>query len=260
MILSFVNIKGGVGKTTLAYLLATSINQVTGKEHKILVIDTDPQANITSKFMFDQHREIVQDSNIAHFFEDSQPIQKVILQSKFDEIHLIPSHVSLAILEPKLMAQIRGITKLKRGIEELKDNYDIFLIDCPPNVGAFTANAVIASDYVIIPMSIDTLSLQGFTYTYNFIEEAKDINPNVKILGAVANLADKRTAAHRMLLDKFKRQLGNYMLDIVISRRTAFQRAVDLGKRPLDIIGAEDKNAKKDLIAYVSAVMVRMKG
>lgn len=138
----------------------------------------------------------------------------------------------------------------------MQDKYDIVIIDCPPNTGPFTSNAVVASDYVITPMTINSLSLQGFKYTLDFVESAQLMNPNLKFLGVVMNLADKRYAAHKAIIDLVNSRYSEYVICPPFSRRAVYQRVLETGQNIFKEIIANDAPVRQKIISklYIQCI------
>jgi len=261
-VISFVNMKGGTGKTTLAYLLATSINfylrnRLNHSAAHILVIDSDPQTNLTMKMLPEEFRGNAEEFNLATFYLQSHPLEAVITSTYFENIDLIPADVSLGLVEQRLNAKIGGQLLLKQHLRQLK-GYDYVIIDTPPNIGSLTANAVAASDYVIVPLTPDSMALKGLEYTVSFVREGKILNPELSIMGIVLNLVDKRYLTHRAIMDLTKKKYPEYLL-AVISRRASFHKAIEAHEEPMTVISTSDKGARNDLLNFLKAVFERMR-
>jgi len=260
-VISFINMKGGTGKTTLTYLLATSINfyrrnRLELPDARILVIDSDPQTNLTMKMLPEEFKSNAEEFNLATFYLQNHPLENAITPSYFKNIDLIPSDVSLGLVEQRLTTKIGGQLLLKQHLQQLK-GYDYVIIDTPPNIGTLTANAIAASHYVIIPLTPDTMALKGLEYTISFVNEGMILNPNVKIMGIVLNLVDKRYLTHRAVIDLAKKKYPEYLL-AVISRRAAYHKVVEAHEEPLTAIATSDKGARADLLNFLQVVFERM--
>ncbi|MBX2844485.1 MAG: ParA family protein [Flammeovirgaceae bacterium] len=202
-IISILNLKGGVGKTTTAINLGKGLS-ILGK--KVLVIDNDPQANLTrgvgitdiSKTVFD-----VYDAN------EPLPIQEI---SK--NFYATPAELRLATIENRLSSEINRNYKLYDAIEPFKNDLDYILIDCPPSVGVYTANALIASTkYLLMIQSGDPYSIEGLKNMEKMVntEIKKRLNPTIECLGVLLSFV-KRTNANDFILEQIKdAQLQNVL-------------------------------------------------
>ena len=175
--LSILNIKGGVGKTTSTINLASTLAE-EGK--KVLIVDIDAQSNSTMLFkVYDidalSVSDILLDKNIN--------VIDVIKDTDFDNIDILPSNISLAFTEKKILLDVtrNQQNRLKKALEQVEDKYDYCLIDCPPSLNMITINALVASDEVIVPIKIDKFALDGLGYLLESINEIKDeFNENLK--------------------------------------------------------------------------------
>ena len=188
--LSILNIKGGVGKTTSTINLASTLAE-EGK--KVLIVDIDAQSNSTMLFkVYDidalSVSDILLDKNIN--------VIDVIKDTDFDNIDILPSNISLAFTEKKILLDVtrNQQNRLKKALEQVEDKYDYCLIDCPPSLNMITINALVASDEVIVPIKIDKFALDGLGYLLDSIDEVKDeFNPNLKFLGCFITMDNATT-------------------------------------------------------------------
>ena len=167
-IIAVLNQKGGVGKTTTTYNIASVL---ANEGNKVLMIDSDSQASLTLMMGIDP---LSTDDNLAAIF-DGVDINKCLSSSPIDNLDYIPSSLSLAKVETKLMSVMLGREfKLKKALEQLKKRYDYILIDCPPTLGLLTINALIASGTVIAPCETTSLSIYALD---DLIENAIKSSP-----------------------------------------------------------------------------------
>ncbi len=194
MVISIVNKKGGTGKTTSTINIGKALS-LKGK--KILLIDLDPQANLSYSFGISTEGCIL----------GEVLLEKKIIESdiySINGIEIIPSTNELIDYEFEFIKREYPFTLFKETIATIKDNYDFVLVDCPPSASYLTINALIGSDAVIIPMQMDVLSLQGLNQILQTIVDLKnEYNPSLYVLGVLAVLVDER------------RQLTNEILQIV---------------------------------------------
>lgn len=186
-IISIVNQKGGVGKTTTAINLATTLAIL---KKKVLIIDLDPQGNASTGFGIEQSQR---QKTIYQSIINEIDINEAIIPTKIKKLHIITSTVDLAACEVELSNIEDREYLLKNNIEKLNNNYDFIIIDCPPSLGILTINALAASTHIIIPMQCEFYSLEGLSHLLTTLDLIKEnINDRLKILGIVLTMKDKR--------------------------------------------------------------------
>ena len=193
-VISLVNQKGGVGKTTTSINLSASLG-VLGK--RVLLIDLDPQGNTTTGVGINKG-EIAK--SIYDVLIEECNIKEAILKTKYQNLYVIPSTINLAGLNAELLEKSRtemGFKKgeqLKKCIEEVRENFDYIIIDCPPSLDVITTNALTASNSVIIPVQCEFFALEGITQLLKTIMIAqKTLNPTLDIEGVLLTMLDSRT-------------------------------------------------------------------
>ena len=187
-IISVVNQKGGVGKTTTTVSLAAFIGK---KRKKVLMIDLDPQGNATSGLGIDKSE--IENSTYDVMVNDV-PISEAIVESSANNVDICPTNINLAGAEVELVGAMSREQILKNAIEEVADNYDYIFIDCPPSLGILTINALTASNNLIIPIQGEYYALEGLSQLVDTVNKVKKkLNKNINILGVVLTMFDKRT-------------------------------------------------------------------
>ena len=184
-IISLVNQKGGVSKTTSTHNIGAALSEL-GK--KVLLVDLDPQGNLTSgtgivKMDLDK---CIYDLLLDDMVEVSETIIKL------PEFDVIPATIKLAIADNKLINEYARERKLLDKLEEIDGQYDYVLIDCPPSLSILTINALIASNYVLIPVKMEKYAFDGIHHLENTISSIKKLNKKLNVLGAFATAFDKR--------------------------------------------------------------------
>ncbi len=170
---------------------------------KILVIDMDPQANATDTLTRDQ---IDEDQSIASIFgaEPSHNLVRVF-STRFEGVDLIPSHLTLTQREFQTARMKDPQLRLPKLVSSIKSQYDFILIDCPPSLGLFTLNALVASEKLLIPLQLERYSVLGLRDLLSTYQVVKEINPELSILGVLPYMVDKRYKVHHEIADELKK-------------------------------------------------------
>lgn len=227
-ITAIVNQKGGVGKTTTALNLSYALSE-EGK--KVLLIDFDPQASLTSALGYNGDNMINIQTLMAGEIEENEVEGNFTINIK-DNLDLIPGTLDLAGIEVSLVNVMSREMILKQVIEKLEDKYDYIIIDCSPNLGMLTINALTASNSVIIPVTPEYLSAKGLGLLISNINKIKKrINPNIEIDGVLITMLNQRTNLSKEILktldeslefvkDKFNLDMKIFESKIPISVKT----------------------------------------
>lgn len=239
MIISFTNQKGGVGKTTTTLSMASAISK---KGKKVLVIDLDPQSNLTSGLGYDRTTEylstydvLIQDYEISQVFRPTEVN---------DNLFIVPSKIDLAGAEIELVSKISREKILKEKIDKVKSEYDFVLIDCPPSLGLLTLNALVASDAVVIPVQCEYFALEGISQLMNTINLVKkSLNPSLDILGVVMTMFDARTKLSSDVVAEVQKYFGENVFETVIPRNVRLSESPSFGK-PIDQYDPNSPGAK----------------
>lgn len=219
-IISIANQKGGVGKTTTTVNLGVSLARLN---YRVLIIDIDAQGHSTISLGI--KKESIYDKSIVEVLEkDNELTMKDVIYSieKEPNLFIVPSMKYLAQVEIEMNSRIAKDKILNRSIKPIKDEYDYILIDCPPQLSLLTVNAFSCSDYILIPVKTDELSLDGLDELLETYAEVKDLlNDKLEILGTIANFYESNTKNGKRVLEKLK---NNYELELL----TTFRRATDV--------------------------------
>jgi chromosome partitioning protein len=241
-IVSFINQKGGVGKTTTCVNMASYL-AVMGK--KVLLVDMDPQGNATSSLGIDKESGL---KTIYNVIVDDNLIDEVILETKLPNLDLVPSNVDLAGSEIELVQMNNREKVVKKILQTVKNSYDFICIDCPPSLGLITVNALTASDSIIIPIQCEYFALEGLTqlmYTIKLVK--KHLNENIDVEGVVLTMKDNRSNLGQQVAQDITKYFGKKVYSTIIPRNIRLAEAPSFGE-PIHIYDPKCTGA----IAYKS--------
>ncbi|HYP26873.1 MAG TPA: ParA family protein [Blastocatellia bacterium] len=220
MIIAIANQKGGVGKTTTAINLSAGL--AIGNK-RVLLIDLDPQGNSSLSFL---DPTTITHSIYELLTEPDIPHEEVLKPTRVPGLDILPSRISLAKFESKLIGEFDAPFRLKDRIEGIARNYDYILIDTPPTLGLITVNALVASNYLIIPIQPSYFALEGTDDLLETVEKVKARpNPNLQVLGVVITLHDKRTTLAKDIYEQIKQVFGDKVFDTVISKSVRLEES-----------------------------------
>ncbi|MDU5824727.1 ParA family protein [Anaerococcus vaginalis] len=248
--ISIFNQKGGVGKTTSVVNLAVSLSKL---DKKVLVIDFDPQANTTTGLGFDKNE--LEKSIYKMFYYEGDNYKNYILKSE-EGPYLIASENSLSGLEVELVSldQEERLKMLSQIIEEIKKDFDIILIDCPPSLGLLSLNALVASDSIIIPIQTEYYALEGVSEllkTYQTIKES--IKEDLEIEGVLLCMFDKDTDLSYEVVEEVKSFFKEKVFSTMIPRNIKLAEAPSFGK---SVISYDEKSKGARAYLYLAKELV----
>jgi len=199
MIVAIANQKGGVAKSTTSLALSVVLGDMG---YRVLVIDSDPQANLSLAFGLLEH-DIK--ANMYQIYAEELSIAEATIKDLAPNVDLVPSHIDLAQAEIELTARFAGETVLRRALEPVVDKYDWIMLDCPPSLGMLTFNVLTACDTVLVPVSAQPFAIQGLTRLLQTVDMAKEVtNPKCHVGGIVLTMYDQRRRVEQDLYQLLK--------------------------------------------------------
>ncbi len=224
-VIAIANQKGGVGKTTTSVNLGACLAYI-GK--KTLIVDIDPQGNATSGVGIEK-ADVEQ--CIYDVLVDDVEASKVIMATSVENLYAIPATIQLAGAEIELVPTISREVRLKRALEEIKEDYDYIIIDCPPSLGLLTLNSLTASDAVIIPVQCEYYALEGLSQLLNTVRLVqKHLNHELKIEGVLLTMLDARTNLGLQVIEEVKKYFQDKVYQTIIPRNIRLSEAPSHGE------------------------------
>ncbi len=224
-VISIVNQKGGVGKTTTAVNLAAGLSE-TGKF--VLLVDLDPQGNATSGLGI---RPEELDSGLYHAIVGQSRVHDIIKNTGHSGLRVVPATADLAGANVELVNMEGRESKLADVLSEAKHAYDYIIIDCPPSLGILTLNGLVAADHVLIPVQAEYYALEGLGQLLKTIDLVREnIRPDLNILGAVLTMYDSRNRLSEEVFQELYRFFPNNIFRSVVPRTVRLAEAPSFGK------------------------------
>lgn len=239
-VIAIANQKGGVGKTTTAASLSAEL-AINGK--RTLLIDADPQANATKMFLRDDEiKTSLADVLISSPAQPSASIQEKRQSTDLQNLDIVPATITLANFdrEPPL-----SIKKLRSVLKDISAEYDFVVIDTPPNFGLLLSTALIASDYVLIPVQAAPFALSGLGDLLTVIEDSKQLNEKLEVLGAVCTRYDARTKISKdsfAKLTEMSKVRDFQVFETIINQDTKLEASPD-ANQPIQLFAPDSRGA-----------------
>lgn len=223
-IISFINQKGGVGKTTTCVNVASYLCAF-GKS--VLLVDLDPQGNASTGVGVEKHDDM---NTFYDILLNECTVDDAIIHTDIEGLDILPSNVDLAGSEITLSQRENRERVLRNVLSNVKNKYDYITIDCPPSLSLLTVNALTASDTIVIPIQCEFYALEGLTQLMNTVKLVKQyLNPDIGIEGVVLTMKDNRSNLVNEVADEIKKFFGKKVYETVIPRNIRLAEAPSHG-------------------------------
>ena len=241
-IIAIANQKGGVGKTTTSINLSSCLSAL-GK--KVLAIDMDPQGNMTSGLGIDKDNV---DNTVYDLILQQASIEEVICKDALENLDVLPTNIDLSGAEIELIGIENNEFIIRDAVNEVRDNYDFIIIDCPPSLNMLTINAMTTADTVLVPIQCEYYALEGLSQLIHTIDLVKErLNPHLKMEGVVFTMYDARTNLSLQVVENVKANLDQSIYKTIIPRNIRLAEAPSHGL-PINLYDPKSSGAQSYML------------
>jgi chromosome partitioning protein len=233
IVIAVANQKGGVGKTTTTANLGAALAR---QGRRVLLVDMDPQGNLTSAVGISKATELTIAESLLDF---GAPLPMLKVENGTGQLDVSPATLSLASAEAALMNKLGREQRLRDQLARHAAGYDAVLIDTPPSLGLLTINALVAADRVLIPTEARFFSLQGLQMIEESIEEVLYLNPKLQVIGILLSKLDRRLREEKQVAEYLRERWGALVFGTEIGTSSKVLEASSAGKTVFNYLGAE---------------------
>ena len=253
----FTNNKGGSGKSTSCSNVGAAL---AGMGKKVLMVDGDMQLNLSLSFFSEE--EVLEmaagEKNLYYAIGHQSDLSDFIVHTKYENLDLVPSSTLMSSVEYELFTKWQREFILRKCLQKVKDSgvYDYILIDAPPTLGGWVMNILCASDYVLVPVEASPWGMFGLANMFDFLNEVREIAPDLKVLGIVVTKADARKNYFKQTMETLKEMEGIYLFESFIRVDSSIEWSQDSSEPVVEF--KKSSRSAKEYIALAEEVMNRV--